>query len=436
MRRCVSSSPAGSVSALFLSALLLPLSGCIVREAIACESSDECPTDAICQRAVGQSRGLCTKGVAGEMGLDLDALNALDLAPSECAPAASPMTHSDCPLERPICDPSGSCRICTLHADCPSQVCRIDGTCGAESQTVYVDRDQACNGADGSLTKPHCQISTALANLAGHTLVRVRGAAAAYDPIAVTTPIEVLGPDGDSAVEAVVQGGQVPAISVEGVAGAVTLSGLRLAGTSAAQPNLRCTGTTALQLRRMILADAAGVGLMSSGCALTVVSLQILGNQQGGIRAEGASVSLESTILSGNLGPAIELDTAAPVSLRFLTLANNQVPIAAGRAGAVHNRRAGVTVELDASIVWNNSLLADSPLYGATGTNLVANLNLPGAVKSPPDFRSANDFHLAGRTSNNLACCIDKRLSGPALDVDAQTRPFGAAFEIGADEIP
>lgn len=413
--------------------------GCWVRTPVACAGASDCPTGSTCIRNAGASEGLCTATESTDLAMDTPDLAGIDQAGAECEPTNTATANDACPPGRPICDFDGRCRACGKSAECASDICLADGHCGALAQTAIVDRAATCAGADGSSGKPFCQISDALASLQGRTVLRVRGAAVAYGPFVITTPIEIVGADSGSATDAVVQGGTTTAVQSTNVSGAVVVTGLRLAGTSGGKPNLQCTasaGATTLTLRRLVIVDGDGFGVDSDGCKVDIAALRVLGNRAGGIVAANAPVTIESTIVSGNSGPGIELDTADAITLRGLTLANNQASMASGRAGGVHNRRAGVTVTLSGSIVWNDSLLSGSPLYGTSGTDLVANVAIDNANTSPPDFRSSTDFHLAGRTANNNACCIDKLSSGPAFDVDGQARPLGLTFDIGADEIP
>lgn len=413
--------------------------GCWVRTPIACAGANDCPSGSECVRNPGANEGLCTATEGTDLAVDAPDLAGIDQAGAECEPGTTATANDACPPGRPICDFDGRCRACGRNAECASDICLADGHCGALAQTAIVDRAATCVGADGSSGKPYCEISDALASLQGRTVIRVRGAAAAYGPFAITTPIEIVGADSGSALDAVVQGGATSAVTSTNVSGAVVVTGLRLAGTSGGKPNLRCTATasaTTLTLRRLVIVDGDGFGVDSDGCALAASALRVVANRAGGIVAANAPVTIESSILSGNAGPGIELDTTDAITLRGLTLGDNQATMASGRAGGVHNRRAGVTATISGSILWNNSLLAGSPLYGTSGTDLVANVAIDNANTSPPDFRSNTDFHLAGRTANNTACCIDKVATGPAFDVDGQPRPLGAKVDIGADELP
>lgn len=409
--------------------------GCWVRAPIACAGPSDCPGGSTCVRSPSADRGLCTATESTDLSVDAPDLLGIDQAGAECEPGAAVTANDACPPGRPICDFDGRCRACGRSAECASDICLFDGHCGALAQTAIVDRAATCAGADGSSSKPFCEISDALASLQGRTVIRVHGAAAAYGPFEITTPIEIVGADSGASTEAVVQGG----VTSTNVSGAVVVTGLRLAGTSGGKPNLRCTGAggaTTLTLRRLLIVDGDGFGVDSDGCKLDAGALRVIANRAGGIVAANAAVVIESAIVSGNIGPAIELDTTDAITLRGLTLGDNQAPMASGRAGGVHNRRAGVTATISGSILWNNSLLAGSPLYGTSGTDLVANVAIDNANTAPPDFRSSTDFHLAGRTANNNACCVDKLTAGPMFDVDGQARPLGAKFDIGADEVP
>jgi hypothetical protein len=106
--------------------------------------------------------------------------------------------------------------------------------------------------------------------------------------------------------------------------------------------------------------------------------------------------------------------------------------------------------------------IANSIIYGNSktqqgGSQLSGNLQLTyvdiddtvlpsglGNRNLPVDYVSTNsspfdvpNFRLAGRTTNNLACCVDQIPSSIVdHDFDGTKRPINVKFDIGAHEVP
>jgi hypothetical protein len=66
---------------------------------------------------------------------------------------------AECPAERPVCGEDQTCRACVVDDECPSQVCRTDGTCELPERILYVRPSGLTSGACTSIDR--CELSYA-----------------------------------------------------------------------------------------------------------------------------------------------------------------------------------------------------------------------------------------------------------------------------------
>lgn len=106
-----------------------------------------CTTDEDCARLGGIEPRSCPDGYA---------CRDLLCEVAGCAVA------TDCSVEQPVCNSAtGTCRACTLDAECPSEVCDIDtGRCVAEDEIIYA----SASGTDtaGCTHQQPCSVTRAI----------------------------------------------------------------------------------------------------------------------------------------------------------------------------------------------------------------------------------------------------------------------------------
>jgi hypothetical protein len=175
-------------------------------------------------------------------------------------------------------------------------------------------------------------------------------------------------------------------------------------------------------------------------------------NAGGGIVMNSVQYSIVNTFVVGNASgttPAI-----------FIGPNSSELSASQGGLGFRHNvvaknsNTAGVAgISCNAGI----STIADSIIVGNTGGNLgggstcsltycnTDTVPLPAGTgnndDAAPDFVNpmapAYDFHLMGKSTNNLTCCVDKIPAPDPVDHDyfGTPRPQGPKWDIGADEL-
>jgi hypothetical protein len=266
----------------------------------------------------------------------------------------------------------------------------------------------------------------------------------------------------------------------------VTVEGLTLTGTGGALPGpgVRCqvgVGAATLTVRDSKIHMSGGPGVDSNGCSITLDRNTISSNQGAGVSTNGGSISLDRNTISSNqgagvstnggsitldrntIGPSntggglvlggstsytvtnniiagngtgargVTIADGATGTFAFNTVANNLV--AAGSGGI--SCGGGGSKIIAASIVVGNTPQSGTQFFGnCTLMNVVTGTDsFAGATMLSPDLDAT--FRLTSAAAND-ACCIDKvpnpSTPNAAHDVDGNTRPKGAAHDIGAHE--
>ncbi len=348
-----------------------------------------------------------------------------DSSTGKCVACRADTQATDCAAATPICD-QGACRKCAAHAECASLICNADGSCATD--VAYVDNQNgACTGThSGTINDPYCDIQTALNSKSN---IHVTASNTAYSSFTVSNgTIVIVGPS------ARITGGAGPAVSVTG--GSLLLDGVEVTGAFAGQTGVYCAAAVlgpTLTVLRSNIHDLAGVGISTNNCKLILDRDAIgPGNSGGGISITGTQYAITNCFIVGNgaAGPGVTIglgssELAGGPGFAHDTVAKNVT--LAGVAGLACN--AGITA-ITNTIVWGNDT-------GGSGTcNFVHTV-----TTGNPDFVNATgpafDFHLAGRTTANDACCIDQLTTSPVdHDFDGRLRPQNVKWDIGAHEVP
>jgi hypothetical protein len=202
------------------------------------------------------------------------------------------------------------------------------------------------------------------------------------------------------------------------------------------------TNAGTLTAEHIYLHDCNNLGISASG-GLVIDGSTVSKNRNGGIDVQGPTFSITNNVLAANGiggggggtmigGVRLESTTASATSkVDFNTVVANNIKSASNVAGGLYCNISGFTATGN---VLAGNLVAGSPTptYANTGgacTNassvIQPNANL-GFV-SPATL----DFHLTASSSLRDAATVTV---GPATDLDGESRPYGSAYDIGADE--
>lgn len=359
-----------------------------------------------------------------------------------CVQCVAPDQTAACGGTTPTCGADDACHACSRHQDCPlSLACMPDGSCAQMDQVAYVN-PMTGSGSDCTLASPCKLLTDALKkkrpivkltdsiNESGTVQITDQTVTLLADPgtqLARTSPGVILTVDGMSTV-------QVVDLTIADGLGATGIGISLPAGNSAS-----------LSLLRAMLTNDAGGGIVATGGTVTVSRSTIIGNAGGGISLSGSEFDITNSIIAGNGAPqssfgGIRLDQANTGTRRldFNTITDN-VAADGSSVGAVCTLITKA-VTFSSNIVYANQIGGTRTQVGgancnwaysdigpdtATGTN---NINADPMFVNP----SQNNFHLQPTSPAKDKADPNASVN---VDIDGDTRPQGAGFDIGADEI-
>jgi hypothetical protein len=359
-------------------------------------------------------------------------------------------TNADCPdATNNTCSFDGSCRPgCSTNTDCTSGICDYgtfngNAVCARADEIVYVTA--SCGGTqDGSMANPFCNLDGAIKKLPTGGFIQVlakNGKTIALTTLPFAHPYVIVGDGTDYyGMNAAATGLQITS------GGNVLLDGFTMSGLAT---GILCSNGRLRLLHNQITTSTTGID--ATNCTLNVDSTWLSQNATGVSLHGASSLLMTNSIVSESTTVALALDSTATMSLNFDTIANNASP--AGTAGAIASTSTGTGTSVNNSIVFGNTQVggqswtgtvsfancdSDSPAagtYTTAPTYVTYELPRPGG-----GFSSVNTYHLVASDTNNTACCVDKgkMIAGrvnPKADYDGDTRPKGAADDIGADEV-
>ncbi len=410
---------------------------------VPCEGDLDCP-DAMPLCDGNNTCMSCTVDEAGDTDCaarDSDKPRCVDGGCYECA------TDTDCPMTEPVCDGMGHfCRPCTNHPECNSDICDPDnGQCVPDGSVIYVGHGGGDSSGCGSQASPCATIQYALGKLGnGKDTLRVLGSGTAYqgqvDIDGTTVTIY-----GDGATINPISS-DVPALLVRNSA-KVEIEGLHITRAAGSLGDgVYCRGpSTSLRLYHVTVDNNDGQGIdAADGCALTVERSLIDRNTSGGALISNTSFTLLNNFIirNGDVGSSGSLFGGVRISnggdftqvLDYNTIADSRANTNAPGAA--------VSCEVTKAMQASNNVV----YLHTGGTATVSNTNCTwtysdiqgmstgtGNFDADPSFADLGmaDFHLMPGSP-----CRDKATpTSNKIDFDGESRPEGAAPDVGADEV-
>lgn len=394
---------------------------------------------------------------------------------------------SACGVLTPICGTDNSCRGCTFHRECASNVCRPDGSCSDGNDVAFVA--QGGSGSACTQLAPCSSLSTALGigkpyikmtgSIADRLTIDSRNVTILADPgarLTGNTPGTIIKVFGSS---------QVAIFDLEITGGISSQSPRRELGFGIA---LQPGNTATLSVDRVTLiknydgihSEAGtvniarstfdGDGVSASGSGTLNVSESTFLDNDVGIMTENytGSVSITRTTFSGN-DSGVDLQ-GGTISLSRSTISScfeNGIVIRSGTLGfhivnnfVVGNRGGGIYV----SAAGNGSKIEFNTIVDNQADGNAAGIHCNGKVDSPnnlifrngggagvgqvssdcvsrnsllttpdnPGFASATDYHLTASSPPSIVNAVD---CAGLEDYDGEARPQNGRCDLGADEL-
>lgn len=254
---------------------------------------------------------------------------ACDLAQGTCV-ACGEVETAVCGDATPVCDASGACASCTAHDQCPDTACHLDaddplaGHCFAPDEVIWIDSMASCPGL-GTPQQPACSLQDTAATLVPGDVRVLRIAAGAYPerasfsgPMTIaiigTGEPEVTGNPGQQATTLSFDDGVIAYVD-----------GVHLVG-NALTHGLMCNSST-LYMQDTHVRDNEGWALQGfEPCTMDVRRSVFVGNEDGGLRIAGGSLSMvNSTVALNGIGgnaTGVRLENAQ-VQILYSTIAGN-----------------------------------------------------------------------------------------------------------------
>lgn len=347
-----------------------------------------------------------------------------------------------CSAAAPVCGTDNTCRTCSKHSECASAACLPDGSCGSDANVAYV----AANGSGSTCTKAAPCGTPAAAVALGKPFIKV---ATGLVKSSLTTVIDaktvtILADDGAKLDRDTEDG---PVIRIQGRAD-VNIYDLEITGASGSGANgidLDASGAPKLALTRVKLTSNQGLGLLAQGGTVTISQSVVSGNTGGGLSLSNATFDITNNFIyrngnsdgGGDFGGAnLSVASATGNRFQFNTVVDNHARAGGTTAGGLrcdvpglapaNNIIARNDIARDVNAANANTLAAGACTYPSSILEAtVTSLRFVESEQAPFNYRLASG-----------SSAIDKAdtASEVAIDVDGEARPQGAQKDIGADE--
>jgi hypothetical protein len=341
----------------------------------------------------------------------------------------------------PTCGSDDKCRACSAHADCASDACLPDGSCGTDSNVAYVDAAGSASNTTCTKAAPCSTIAKALAT--AKAFVKIHGTV--DEQVSINNQNVTLLADQGAKLTSTSNG---ILLEVKGTS-QVSVYDLQISGASGTNGygvSMPTGNTATLSISRAKIDTNSAGGVSGSAGTLTIARTEISGNAGGGVSLSSTSFDLENNFIVQNGGPTslvggINLATVSGSGshrLDFNTIAAN-----AGTSTVNSGVNCGT---VGAPIVFSNNLIYGNTVSGG-GKQIGGSANCTttysdvgpdaatgtGNINMDPMFVNAaqGDFHITAGSPAKDAADPAATLD---IDIDGDSRPQGSGRDIGADE--
>lgn len=347
-----------------------------------------------------------------------------------------------CTGTTPVCGADNACHGCSAHAQCGSSVCLPDGSCASDTSVAYVSpsgtdgtcsKSAPCKTLDAALKQSRAYVKMATGSVKDTKTTMIDGQSVTI----LADPDAQLDRDGDGPVLAVTGAGAVVKIydlEITGATGTSGADGIQLTANG---------GNPSLTLTRVTIDGNQGSGITATGGTLTVSQSRIFLNDGGGIVMTGSGtlfairnnfIYKNGNSLTASVGGLSLVPTGSSI-VEFNTIVDNLAKVAATSAGGVFCDTPGFTATHN--LIFRNTGGASGNVQTVGVCSYGDSFNMPGTsnVDNSPGFAHPNalplDYHL---TATSPASIVDAAGACTGVDFDGDTRPIGAACDLGADE--
>ena len=356
---------------------------------------------------------------------------------------AASMETTACTGAMPVCGTDDACRRCSSHTECESGACLPDGSCGLAADVAYVDGALGA-GTECTQAAPCDKVARALAVVPPRSYVKISGQV--VEAVRIT--------DRDVTLLAAT-GAQLTSTTNDNILLEVTgtsdvmVYDLQIGDGNARTYGVRLdtTPTGSLGLHRVRISDNFNGGISVIGGQLTVLASTIADNAKGGIvvRSTAGKFDIRNNVIFANgsgtgtnatLYGGVLIENNVASKLEFNTVAFNESTGVQNHAGIACY---GMSNSANGNLVYGNRDAGGGPdtAKQIDGDCLLGTSYALGAgdlgFKNPST--STPDFHLTATSPPTVVDAGGACEASNNVDIDGQTRAYGAACDIGADEL-